>query len=186
MSKKVSAKSHLRKVSEYASKNNYEYDKTKTLLYQINQSPVMIKQKIKKLIKSGRNVIKTKEELKKFPLGTLVSYITKEGLYRSGGFLRSIKNKYFALQGGNVANPISFPVQFSNIKKMYVGSPIKNVNRTVKKTNFPVMIGKTIVYYAKSNYDIKRFKATKKYFRMASYAKSKRILDLKKKIIDIH
>lgn len=179
MSKNVTAKSFSKKPSTYASKNNYKYDKTKTILYGINQSPKLIKGKIKQLIKSGRDVVKTRAELLNYPLGSLVSYITKEGLYRSGGFLRTIKDKYFALQGGNIANPISFCVQFSNVKKMYVGSPIKNANRTVETSNFPVQVGEKIVYYAKSNYDVKRFKATKKYKRMIDYEKYSKKLNKK-------
>jgi hypothetical protein len=51
---------------------------------------------IKKLKKS-RIEISKKKELENFPTGSLVSYITKEGKYRSGGFLKTIKDKYFVL-----------------------------------------------------------------------------------------
>lgn len=169
----VSAKSFLKDPQEYGANNNYTYDKNHTELGRINNNPILFQAKIKELLDSGREEIKTKRQLSEFPLGSLVSYVTKDGLYRSGGFLRTIQDKYFALQGGNSTNPISFSVQFDNIAKMYVGSPVKLANRTDKKTNFEVKIGNKVVYYAKSNYDAKRFKSTQKYKRMLNYDKEK-------------
>jgi len=169
----VSAKSFLKDPGEYAAKNTYTYDKNNTELSRINSSPALVQAKINKLLNSGRKEITTKKELEKFPLGSLVSYVTKDGLYRSGGFLRTIQDKYFALQGGNVVNPISFSVQFNNISKMYIGSPVKLANRTDKKTKFEVKINGKVVYYAKSNYDAKRFMGTQKYKRMVKYEKDK-------------
>lgn len=154
---------------DYAPKGYYEYNKCDTELTKINNDKALVKAKIKTLLDNGRKKITTKEELCEEPLGSLVSYITTDGLYRSGGFLRAIKDTYFALQGGTVQMPISFCVQFENIKAMYVGSPVRSTNRKKKKTNFPVKIGDKVVYYAKDNFDRNRFKATKRYKDMKKW-----------------
>lgn len=157
---------NILKNPDYMPKGSYSYDKTKTVLATISQDPALIKAKIESLLAKGRIKITTKEQLSKYPNGTLVSYITKDGKYRSGGFLKIIKDQYFALQGGDykIGKPISFPVQFANIKEMYVGSPIHYANRKEPVSfNFPVKIGGDIVYHAQDNFDRKRFMATQRF-----------------------
>ena len=105
----------------------------------------------------------------------MVSYVTNDEFYRSSGFLKTIKNKYFALIEDIAANPVSFCIQFANVNKMYVSNPKKtngdeiNITLTKKEaTNFPVKINKHVVYYAKSNFDRKRFMKTTKYENMVA------------------
>lgn len=168
--KKVDPGKILKKPEEYAPKGTEAYDKTKTQLYTINSDPVLFEKKMKEMIDNGRKIIHSKEELQRYPLGTLVSYVTNSGLYRSGGFLKSLQDEYFTLQGGTFAMPISFPVQYKNIQEMYVGVPIRLLNRNKdKKTKFKVKLGKKTVYYAKDNYDVKRFMKTKRYKDMAAW-----------------
>uniref|UniRef100_A0A6G6AA77 Uncharacterized protein n=1 Tax=Borely moumouvirus TaxID=2712067 RepID=A0A6G6AA77_9VIRU len=59
---------------------------------------------------------------------------------------------------------------------MWVGDVYKVNNDLVSlvkakqsKTNFPIKIGKVIVYYASDNFDVKRFKNTKKYTTMCKW-----------------
>lgn len=107
-------------VENYAPKGYDPYLKSKTTLTKINKDPIKKEQHIKKLKRKGRITITTKKELENFPLGSLVSYLTKDGKYRSGGFLKSIQDKYFVIQGGTSAKPISFCAQFKNIDEMYL------------------------------------------------------------------
>ena len=171
---KVRAIDFLKNPEQYGSKNTYEYNPHTTELHKINSDRNLIIEKIKSMLKNGRVRVQTKKELSKHPLGSLVSYLTKDGKYRSGGFLRSIQKDYFALQGGISSNPISFCVRFDNIRMMYVGSPVQLTNRKLTKTNFPVKINGKIVYYAKDNYDVNRFKNTQRYKRMKQYGKNKK------------
>jgi len=138
----------------------------------INKNKAALKAKINKMLENGRVEIQTRQQLENFPLGSLVSYLTKEGLYRSGGFLKTIQDDYFVLLGGTKDDRISFSVQFKNIKSMYVGNPMKTksdnvsiVPTTKPKTKFPVTIGKVVVYYAKDKFDYNRFLETAKYKR---------------------
>ncbi len=105
---------------KYAPKGYKPYKKNKTELSKINKDQKLINKHIGKLKKKGRIEISKKKELENFPLGSLVSYVTNEGKYRSGGFLKAIKDEYFVLQGGTQEHPISFCVQFKNIDKIYV------------------------------------------------------------------
>ena len=107
-------------VEKYAKKGYIPYERSKTKLTKINKKPELKEKHINKLKRSGRVEISTKKELENFPLGSYVSYVTKEGKYRSGGFLKVIKDEYFVLQGGSKQHPISFCVQFKNIDVIYV------------------------------------------------------------------
>jgi|WetSurMetagenome_2_1015567.scaffolds.fasta_scaffold38657_3 hypothetical protein len=159
----------INKNRDYMPEGDFTYDKSKTELTKINNNKGVFKAKINTLLKNGRKKITTRDQLLIYPLGSLVSYVTTDGLYRSGGFLRAIKKKYFALQGGTPAKPISFCVQFQNIKAMYVGTPVRLLNRTPRVTNYKVKIGKTTVYYAKDNFDKTRFMNTKRYKDMKNW-----------------
>jgi len=177
----------------YMSKNKYEPDGKPTELDKINHDPAHVKLKIKNLIDKGRVEIETRDELLNFPLGSLVSYLTKpkmvvmedgkrkvvnngKSLYRSGGFLRAVEDDYFTLQGGQPWSPISFCVQFENVEKMYVGNPTTTKDDFIsiqptkqEPTKHPVMIGDTVVYYGKDAWKANRFKSTKKYEQMVKW-----------------
>lgn len=47
------------------------------------------------MIKNGRKEITTIVELKKFIIGSLIYYMNKYNIYKSGGFLWKIDNDYF-------------------------------------------------------------------------------------------
>lgn len=172
----------LHKPEEYAPKGN-QYTGIITETQHLNENKALLKAKIKSLLKKGRAQIETKAQLEEFPRGSLVSYMTKEGKYVPGGFLKTIKDEYFALQGGTTSHPISFPVKFKNIKFMWVGNPFKTVKDEVSlttdkaETNFPVKLGEQTIYYAKNNFDRERFKETEKYKRMKAWYKKYGLAD---------
>lgn len=122
--------------------------------------------KIETLIKNNRVKIKTRKQLKKYPLGSLISYIKIDGTYRKGGFLENIDKEYFTFQEGDEP----FTELFENIKEMYVGSPVRKLNRkSSKKSNFPIKIGEDIIYYAKDNFDKSRFMNTSRYKKLEEW-----------------
>ena len=181
--------------SEYSSNNNYKRPAV-TELDKINADPALLQKKIKRLLQAGRAEIETREQLENFPLGSLVAYVTKEGLYRSGGFLRTIQDEYFALQGGQINNPISFPVQFKNVKAMYVGNSAvihfpDPVETTKKETKYPSYVGDIVVNYARDKWNRERFEKTKKFqywieeYNKGNVAKADKPKKKKKKAIDI-
>lgn len=114
---------------KYAKNGFDKYDPTKTKLAKINADPEKLDAVIDKMKKDGRVEINKLKELKNFPLGSLVSYITKEGLYRSGGMLKAIKPDYFVLHGGTQQKPISFSVQFNKVKTMFVKNPRAKITK---------------------------------------------------------
>jgi hypothetical protein len=81
------------------------------------------------------------------------------------------------LGGGGYGPRISFSVQFKNVKAIYVrktnkknvDQPIKPTETTHSKTEYPVEVNGIVVYYARDNWDRKRFKDTKKYANMLKY-----------------
>ena len=181
--------------AEYSSDNSYKRPAV-TVLDKINADPNLVAKKIQRLIDAGRAEIETKEQLENFPMGSLVSYVTKEGLYRSGGFLRTIQDEYFCLQGGQVGNSISFPVQFKNIKSMYVGnSAVRHFPEPVetdkKETKWPSYVGDIVVNYARDKWNRERYESTLKYkywveqFEKYNTAPARKTKRKTKKIINI-
>jgi hypothetical protein len=73
------------------------------------------------MLENGRIEIETRDELLNFPLKSVISYITKDGLYRSGGFFKNqfkINILHYKVVVMNIL--LVFPVQFKNVEKMYV------------------------------------------------------------------
>jgi len=96
-------------------------------LEQINLDKQMREEKIQHLIDNGALVVDNPSEEKiiaaqeKLGKRLLISYVTKDDKYRSGGFLTKVHQHYFALMGGgNGALRISFSVQFANVKTLYI------------------------------------------------------------------
>lgn len=132
------------------------------------------------VISKGRTEITTRDELIQFPPGSLVSYMKKNGLFRSGGFLIAIHDNFFTLRGGKVGKPVTFDVFFNDVDKIYVGD-FDLTPTTKKPTKFPVFIGDTIVYYGKDKYDAKRYTTTNKFIRTLQWYNQFRENDLQKK-----
>lgn len=128
-----------------------------------NTNKAIIAARIKTLIDNGYIKIHTKDELSEYPFGSLICYVTIKGLFKKGGYLKSINNKNFDLDDIELENDEPISVPFDKVKTMYVGNPLKLTNRTKIETNFPVKIGDEIIYYAKDNFDKRRFKSTNRY-----------------------
>jgi hypothetical protein len=127
--------------------------------------------------KNGREEITTIDELKNFAIGSLISYMNKSGIYKSGGVLWKIADDNFIYL--NLETNQKFRAQIKNVDKMWVGSvyDVKNdiislVPTTKKKTSRPVKINDIVVYYAKSSYDYERYKCTRKYKLMKKWYKT--------------
>ena len=156
-----------------------------TELEKINSNPDLVQEKIQNLLNKGATVVENPtylalEDLKE-NLGKrlVISYILKNGSYRSGGFLTANSDYYFVILGGQITNRISFSVQYSNVKTLYVRvvnkknakKPIKPIATTHPKTPYGVKVGNIVVYYAKDNFDKRRFMNTQKYSNMLKYIK---------------
>lgn len=128
----------------------------------------VMKMKIKKMIKNGRKEITTKEELEEYSIGSLISYINNNRIFKLGGFITKFSTEYFIYIVPDLSQ--KYRVRYKNIQKMWVGEPFKCTNDIVsiiktkqKKTNYPVKIGDVVIYYAQKKYDQDRFKCTDKY-----------------------
>jgi len=156
-----------------------------TELEKINSNEEIIKEKIESLKEKGaiekhlpkrRHIERFKEKLGN---RLLISYILKNGKYRSGGFLTAVSDYYFVILGGQTDNRISFSIQFSDVQTIYVRKvnpkdltkPIKPIATTRPKTSYPVKVDGIVVYYGKDTYDKKRFEGTHKYNNMLKYNK---------------
>ena len=122
-----------------------------------------------RLVESGREEIKTKKQLKKFPIGSTISYVTKKGVFRQGGFLCKIEKDSFVYKKSDFGKH-SFRVRYSIVDTMYVGDVYKVTNDLVSftsdpkgKTNFPVEVNGCVIYYAKDGFDRTRFLTTERY-----------------------
>jgi hypothetical protein len=145
-----------------------------TKIEPINRSKALVEAKINSIKKNGRKEITTINELKKFSIGSLISYMNKSGTYKSGGFLWKIADDNFIYL--NLETNQKFRVQMENVDKMWVGSvyDVKNdivslVKTTKKKTINPVEVGGVVVNYTKNKYDYERYICTQKYKMMKKW-----------------
>ena len=129
---------------------------------------------IETIIENGRKEITTKEELEKFPIGCIISYLNNDDIFRPGGFIIKFKPEYFIYI--TVDFSTKYRARYSHIQKMWVGDVYNTRNDFVSivpatraETNFPVIVDDVVVHYATSNYDAKRFKHTDKYLTMMKW-----------------
>lgn len=159
------------------SKNNKKdnkKNKNNVTIEPINKNKALMEAKIKQMIKNGRDEITTIDKLKKYPIGSLISYINKHGIYKSGGFLWKISDDNFIYLVLESKKKIR--VRMKNVDKIWVGSVYDVKNDVVSiiptdklKTSKPVMIGDVPIYYAKDGYDYNRFTCTNKYKLMEKW-----------------
>lgn len=123
---------------------------------------------------NGRKEITTVNELKKYPVGSLISYMNKFGIFKSAGFLWRVDDDNFIYL--NLDTNKKFRVRFKNVDKMWVGNVynvkddiVSIIPSTKNKTSKPVTIGKINIYYAKDKYDYNRYLCTKKYKLMKKW-----------------
>ena len=134
-----------------------------------------IKVRINKLLSHGRVEITTRKELQKYPIGSLISHIDDHGIFKLGGYLCRVEKDSFVYKTLDFDQKIR--ARFDNIKKMWVGDVFEvtgdyiSFKNTTPKTNYPVSIGKYIVYYCKQNGDRDRYTVTNKYERMVKWHK---------------
>lgn len=140
----------------------------------------IIATKITNFIKRGRIEVTTKKELEKFPAGSLISYITKNGIYKNGGFITKFGDNYFiyVTLDSDLNLSTKYRAYYDNISKMWAGDVYKVTDDIVsmaqcskKKTNFPVIIGNVVVYYGIGTFDMIRFTHTDKYKILISWYK---------------
>ncbi|BCS83768.1 putative helicase [Cotonvirus japonicus] len=124
--------------------------------------------KISILLEYGRKEITTKKQLEKFPIGSIISYLNQQDLYRPGGFITKFADNYFIYVTPDFKT--KYRVKYKNVKKMWVGDVYKVKNdvislseTTQKETNFPVKIGETVIYYASNNFNKTRYMNSKKF-----------------------
>jgi len=126
------------------------------------------------LIEHGRKEITEQNQLKKFPIGSSISYSSKTNAFKPGGFIWKIADDNFIYL--NLDTDKKFRVQMKNVDKIWVGSvyDVKNdvvslVKTTKKKTINPVKVGGIVVNYTKNKYDYERYICTHKYKLMKKW-----------------
>ena len=117
--------------------------------------------KINNLIKDGRIEITNKKQLEKYPIGSAISYLNINNIFRSGGFITKFCEDYFIYVLPDFET--RYRARYSHIQKMWVKNTIIVPTTKEKKTNFPVKINEIIVYYGVDNFDAQRFQNTDKY-----------------------
>lgn len=149
----------------------------------INKNKATVAAKISNMIDYGRIEITTspqifgqvKKQLELFPIGSLVSYMNSQNIFRSGGFIVKFADDYFIYV--NQTFTTKFRVRYKNVLKIWVGDVFKVKGDTIslakppsnKKTNFEAIVGNHIVFYAKDNFALKRFINTNKFKNMVKW-----------------
>ena len=130
--------------------------------------------RIKSMIENGRKEITTKKELEKYPIGSLISYLNIDNIFRPGGFIIKFTPEYFIYISPDFST--KYRARYSHIQNMWAGSVRQTKNDFVsiiqtsqKKTNFPIIVNDVIIYYGKNTFDIKRFQNTDKYKKIIQW-----------------
>lgn len=140
----------------------------------VNKVKSVLLTKITELIDNGRAEITTKDELTKYSIGSLISYMNKNGIFKTAGFLIKVASEYFIYITPDFQQ--KYRVYFSNVQKMWAGDVYKVKNDIVsivasknKATKFKLEINGIVIYYAKDSYSLKRFRNTQKYQRIVKW-----------------
>jgi hypothetical protein len=143
--------------------------KSNKKVYVKKQIKDLINAKILSFLENGRKEITKKKQLEKYPIGSMISYTTKQNIFRPGGFIDEFEEDGFIYKSPEF-DKYRYRVRYNTVAKMWVGDVYKVKNDLVslvidgkKPTNFPVKVADIIVYYAKSNHDVRRFKGTDRY-----------------------
>lgn len=130
--------------------------------------------KIDTIIENGRKEITTKKQLEKFPIGSLISYMNIDNMFRPGGFIIKFSTDYFIYITPDFST--KYRARYSRILKMWAGDVyntksdiVSIVTSSQDKTNFPVMIDDIVIYYGKRSFDAKRFTHTAKYKKIVEW-----------------
>ena len=133
-----------------------------------NIDKASINAKISSMIENGRKEIFTKKELEQYPIGSMISYMNVNDIFKIGGFITNFDNDFFIYITPDFSQ--KYRARYKNIKKMIVGDIYSTKNDLVSlvktnqnKTNYPIVVDDIIIYYATNNFHIKRFKNTQKY-----------------------
>lgn len=154
------------------SKKNIQ--QTKNKIEPINRDKPALNLKIARLKNNGRKEITTKDELEKFPIGSLISYMNKSGIFKTAGYIWNFGDDYFIYLTADFTK--KYRVKYKNVLKMWVGNVYKTSNDIVsvvpstnKKTKLVAKIGKVPVYYTTNRNTLNRFMHTEKYQRMVKW-----------------
>lgn len=149
---------------------------TKSSIEPINKNKAVLEAKIKSMIGNGRKEITTIKEMKKYPIGSLISYMDNNNIYKSGGFLWRVKDEYFIYL--NLDTDQKTRVRIKNVSKMWIGSVYEVSNDVISivatnnnKTPRPVMVNDVVIYYGKNKGDFYRFICTAKYKLIEKWCK---------------
>lgn len=140
----------------------------------LNKDKARIGAKIINLIENGRKEITTKEQLEKYEIGSLISYVNNADIFKSGGFIIKFADEYFIYITPDFKT--KYRVRYINVKKMWIGNVYKIKNdlvslskSTQKPTKFEIKINNIIIHYARNSFDVKRFMSTEKYKRLIAW-----------------
>ena len=159
------------------SKNNKNINKLLTKRekdIKLNMDKRRIKVKINVMKENGRVEITKKSQLKKFPIGSLISFLDVNEMFKMGGFITKFGDDHFTYITPEF--DAKYRVKYDNVQKMWVGDvhKVKNdyvslVKSNQPKTKFKIKLDGVIVFYAKKPYITKKFMTTEKYKRMEKW-----------------
>ena len=143
----------------------------KNIVKKPNVDKARINAKILSLVENGRKEVTTQKQLEKYPVGSLISFKTKSGTFRPGGFITKFSDESFIYVTPDFKT--KYRGTYENINKMWVGDVYKVKNdlislakSTQKSTNFEVKVNDVIIFYARNSFDKKRIISTDKYKRL--------------------
>jgi len=140
----------------------------------VHINKAVLRLKINTMIENGRTEITNMKKLKKFPIGSLISYINSSGVFKVGGFLTAVRVDSFSYIDPDFQSRRR--VKLNKIDKAWVGSVYDVSNDFVSiiptsqsETNFPVIVQDIVIFYATTSYNKKRFQNTLKYLRIQKW-----------------
>ena len=130
--------------------------------------------KVMGLVENGRKELTSKKQLEKYPIGSLISFETKSGIFRPGGFITKFCDESFIYITPEFDQ--KYRGRYANIKKMWVGNVYEVYNDLVSlsktkqnPTKFAIEVNGIVIHYARSAFEKKRAMNTDKYKRLMKW-----------------
>jgi len=132
------------------------------------------------LLNQGRDEVINPTDLEKYPKGSVVSYVNKNGKFRHGGLLVGLTEDYIILRSmQNLKDMRDLCIKLNNINAFYIIDPRNVTSKTrsfsfrhiddAESCKYTVKIGDTIVFKGRDTYDAERYKTTRKYKNQLEY-----------------
>ena len=120
------------------------------------------------VVECNRNEIMTKEQLEKYPIGSLISYMNVNGRFKLGGFIVKFCEDYFIYVAPDFVT--KYRARYSHVRNMWVGDVYRTPNDIVSivpwegnVSKYSVTVNDVVVYYGCKKYKTDMYRTSRSF-----------------------